>query len=377
MRLISFTISSGWLNMTRWPEFGASIQRPLANAAAVWRWAAAMAGRTLRSKQGHLRARDEADLQIAQVDRLVAQLGQLADKRRQFGDHRGCGLFRKSPHCGDRLRYPPAECGRPGCRSGDTCRTGPAAAREPIIACRLLPEGRKYRSQSERDPRRTGISHAGFEHDRRVSASVNHIMPPASILDRVEMSNFKTSGNLHSTAADLLQWDRCLQRRTVPLVAPATLDLMFSSHAVVDDGRSYGYGLSVDSSSRGHGGHLPGYWSKYRYFPENKATVIMLSNHDLSWKAISSPERRGCCEKGRAGTSTSRRHRKPKRLPRINSTAFASRHGNSLYYETSFSPVTPTIIRAKLTSRAALLDSPKKIILISTAPAVPIPIQTA
>ncbi|MDU5144859.1 MAG: serine hydrolase domain-containing protein [Paenibacillus dendritiformis] len=95
-----------------------------------------------------------------------------------------------------------------------------------------------------------------------------------------EVSNFKASGNLYSTAPDLLQWDRFLQMRTVPLVAQATLDLMFSPHASVDAARSYGYGLSLDSLSRGHGGHLPGYWSKYRYYPEKKATVIMLSNHD-------------------------------------------------------------------------------------------------
>lgn len=96
-----------------------------------------------------------------------------------------------------------------------------------------------------------------------------------------EISNFKASGNVYSTAADLLQWDRSLQIRTVPLVAPDTLDLMFSPHAIVDAGRSYGYGLSLDTSSRGHGGHLPGYWSQYRYYPEKKATIIMLSNHDF------------------------------------------------------------------------------------------------
>ncbi|ABK84135.1 hypothetical protein BALH_0758 [Bacillus thuringiensis str. Al Hakam] len=52
--------------------------------------------------------------------------------------------------------------------------------------------------------------------------------------------------------------------------------------------------------------------------------------------------------------------------------------GDTVYlYERAFNPVTPHTIRATLMIRALLFDSPNRNMFNKTAPAVPIPIQTA
>ncbi|CAG7618530.1 serine hydrolase domain-containing protein [Paenibacillus allorhizosphaerae] len=93
-----------------------------------------------------------------------------------------------------------------------------------------------------------------------------------------EIENFKASGHMYSTAADLLRWEEAL--RTTRLVSADTLALIFSPHAPASPGRHYGYGWSIYGNSFGHGGWLPGYWCKFRQYPAERLTVVMLSNHD-------------------------------------------------------------------------------------------------
>lgn len=95
-----------------------------------------------------------------------------------------------------------------------------------------------------------------------------------------ELGNFSASGHLYSTADDLLKWDRALYPGR--LVSEELLWRMFTPHAFVDATRGYGYGWSVYSESRGHGGWLPGYWCKFRQYPEQQLVVIMLSNQDYT-----------------------------------------------------------------------------------------------
>src|SRR5699024_5892199 len=47
------------------------------------------------------------------------------------------------------------------------------------------------------------------------------------------------------------------------------------------------------------------------------------------------------------------------------------------YEDNAFNPTTPTTINITLTTLPTLFDSPKNNMLITAAPAVPIPIQTA
>ncbi|MFE5322964.1 serine hydrolase domain-containing protein [Paenibacillus sp. NPDC056579] len=97
-----------------------------------------------------------------------------------------------------------------------------------------------------------------------------------------ELENFKASGNMVSTAADLLKLDQALYSGRSLLSEPL-LSRMFTPHAFIEQGRHYGYGLSIyGDGSRGHGGWLPGYWCKFRQFPASGRVIVMLSNHDFT-----------------------------------------------------------------------------------------------
>ncbi|WP_442602002.1 serine hydrolase domain-containing protein [Paenibacillus sp. KN14-4R] len=95
-----------------------------------------------------------------------------------------------------------------------------------------------------------------------------------------ELNNFRASGNLCSTAMDLLKWDRAIY--TQQLVSADTQRLIFTPHTVVNPDRHYGYGWYIYQDSRGHGGWLPGYWSKYMQYPDQQMTIILLGNHDFT-----------------------------------------------------------------------------------------------
>ncbi|MCS7464822.1 beta-lactamase family protein [Paenibacillus doosanensis] len=95
-----------------------------------------------------------------------------------------------------------------------------------------------------------------------------------------EIHNFQGSGSLYSTAEDLLLWDRALYAN--PIVSGDALARMFRRHAEASPRRHYGYGWSVYDRFRGHGGWLPGCWSKFRQYPEQGLALIMLSNHDFT-----------------------------------------------------------------------------------------------
>lgn len=97
-----------------------------------------------------------------------------------------------------------------------------------------------------------------------------------------EMENFKASGHMVSTAADLLKLDQALYSGRSLLSEPLQ-NRMFTPHAFIEQGRHYGYGLSLyGDGSRGHGGSLPGYWCKFRQFPASGRGIVMLSNHDFT-----------------------------------------------------------------------------------------------
>lgn len=113
---------------------------------------------------------------------------------------------------------------------------------------------------------------SGYSRDERTGEIVN--------APYFEAENFKASGNLYSTADDLLQLDRALYSEQ--MLSRETAQWMVTPHAAVDDNRSYGYGLSIfRDNSRAHGGWLPGYWCKFWQRPDRKIAVILLGNHDF------------------------------------------------------------------------------------------------
>ncbi|MET0980662.1 MAG: serine hydrolase [Telluria sp.] len=91
----------------------------------------------------------------------------------------------------------------------------------------------------------------------------------------VDMSFAGAAGGMYSTVDDLLAWQQMLANGKV--LSPASTAAMFT-----DSGHRYGLGWFISERfSRKiyeHGGTLPGFNSTLDYYPDDKLTVIILSN---------------------------------------------------------------------------------------------------
>lgn len=97
--------------------------------------------------------------------------------------------------------------------------------------------------------------------------------------DYLHVSVPYAAGALYSTVEDLLRWDQALYSEG--LVPQALLDAMFSPFAESPIGR-FGYGWII-STDRGrqlihHGGGGDGFKSMIARYPDNRVTIILLSN---------------------------------------------------------------------------------------------------
>lgn len=85
------------------------------------------------------------------------------------------------------------------------------------------------------------------------------------------------AGALHSTTGDLLLWDQALY--TDKLVSAASLEEIFTPN---EPGDGYGFGWSIgqrfDKRLIAHGGGIYGFSTHIARFPDDKVTVIVLSN---------------------------------------------------------------------------------------------------
>ena len=92
----------------------------------------------------------------------------------------------------------------------------------------------------------------------------------------VHMSNAHAAGAMYSTVDDLLAWQQQLVKGKV--LSPVSLEAMFSA-----GGRPYGLGWFVrNKHSRKlleHGGSIGAYSSLLAYYPDDRLTVIVLSNY--------------------------------------------------------------------------------------------------
>lgn len=90
-------------------------------------------------------------------------------------------------------------------------------------------------------------------------------------------SSSYSNGGLLSTTGDLLLWDQALY--TEKLVSRKSLDEIFTPNK-----RDYGYGWIIEKKfnrkSFGHSGSFNGFSSFIQRFPDEKLTVIILSNSD-------------------------------------------------------------------------------------------------
>lgn len=96
--------------------------------------------------------------------------------------------------------------------------------------------------------------------------------------DNDELSRFDAPGELYSTVHDLKIW--CEAMFDCPLVAPQTLQLMFTPYGQVDAFLKYGYGWFLAPQFRMHGGGTPGFLSRMRQYPEQHVSIILLFNSD-------------------------------------------------------------------------------------------------
>jgi len=93
----------------------------------------------------------------------------------------------------------------------------------------------------------------------------------------LDMTIPHAAGALYSTVGDLYSWDQALN--TEKLLTKKSLDALFSA-----DKNEYAYGWGVrqqfNRRNTAHGGGINGFATMISRFPEDKATVIVLSNND-------------------------------------------------------------------------------------------------
>ncbi len=88
-----------------------------------------------------------------------------------------------------------------------------------------------------------------------------------------------SAGALYSTVGDLYLWDQALYGEKI--LKKSSLDAMFT--AVRND---YGYGFGVnklfDRRLAAHGGGIEGFSTSIHRFPDDRVTVIVLSNYEAA-----------------------------------------------------------------------------------------------
>jgi CubicO group peptidase (beta-lactamase class C family) len=93
------------------------------------------------------------------------------------------------------------------------------------------------------------------------------------------------AGELAMPASDLAVWNISMMNRS--LLAPASYDEMFTE-VKLKDGKGTGYGLGVQVGDRNghryieHSGEVSGFVSENIVFPDDKASVTVLTNEDAS-----------------------------------------------------------------------------------------------
>lgn len=131
-----------------------------------------------------------------------------------------------------------------------------------------------------------GMTNTGLDRPRRITLgrAYGHTVEDGEVVhaDNDRLSIFEEApGELYSTVQDLKKW--CDAMFACPLVAPPTLQLLFTPHGQgVAWGHSwqYGYGWFLAPGFRMHGGGTQGFCSLIRQYPEQKVSIIVLLNSD-------------------------------------------------------------------------------------------------
>jgi CubicO group peptidase (beta-lactamase class C family) len=103
--------------------------------------------------------------------------------------------------------------------------------------------------------------------------------------DDLDMTLPFAAGGLYSTVEDLYRCDQALY--TEQLISQESLNVMFTPHAMLSNlGMSYGYGWFVQEVNNrlvlSHSGGIEGFATEMRRYPDDKVTIIILSNRDTT-----------------------------------------------------------------------------------------------
>ncbi len=125
-----------------------------------------------------------------------------------------------------------------------------------------------------------GMRHTGFVSDQvLMHRATGYVFEGAAWNDTPWMSNVIESGagGMYSTVDDLLRWDQALYD-------PRRLRLTDLTPMFTDYGHGFGYGYVVGSEGGHrvwwHNGHTDGFGAMLARYPDDRLTIIVLSNDD-------------------------------------------------------------------------------------------------
>ena len=124
-----------------------------------------------------------------------------------------------------------------------------------------------------------GMTHTGYDNPARIleNRAAGYTRQAGAIVNAayMDMTLPYAAGGLYSTTGDLLRWDQALYTDT--LVSKKSLDEMFTPDK---DGYAYGWsiGRRFDRAEISHGGGIYGFATEIARFPDDRVTVIVLSN---------------------------------------------------------------------------------------------------
>src|SRR6185312_6823892 len=99
----------------------------------------------------------------------------------------------------------------------------------------------------------------------------------------ISMTEPYAAGSLYTTVDDMLIWDQAIY--AAKLLTPASLRAMFTDH-----GHGYGFGWVIDKQYGHphdvHAGWVNGFITRIDRFPEDKLTIVVLSNEDTAGAAV-------------------------------------------------------------------------------------------
>jgi CubicO group peptidase (beta-lactamase class C family) len=121
----------------------------------------------------------------------------------------------------------------------------------------------------------------GYDHNRK-DLAIGYRDSSTIKADFVDMSIPYASGALYSTVLDLYRWDKSLD--TAKLIPQDLQEQMFTAQASIPDSAeaSYGYGWVITQilghQVFQHRGDIVGYSSYITHFPDDRGTIIVMSN---------------------------------------------------------------------------------------------------